>query len=235
MALVLWGGVFNDVNADEHTQLPLMESRFSVHIAGIPAGTMIRKLTRDEEGYIAHSEMVLGLWFKLLQPTAVADEMFDQSRFTLINGELRGSFFEEHWKRETGRRRSLTYDWRDRRVRWGDGREAVMPEGRLVDNGSYPYSLMLSDPLQVVGEKLTIVDGEMARPFEIIEAQKRDIKTALGHYEAWQIDARRLDHPNERFSVSLAPELSNLPVLISHNKNNISTELRILSITLKSE
>lgn len=221
------------VKADERTLLPSMESLFSVHIAGIPAGTMIRKLSRENGVYTAYSELLPGFWFRVIQPSAVGGVLFDQSRFSLHNRTVRGSFFEEHWKSVPDSGRSLTYDWGAERVRWGDGREAAMPGGWLVDNGSYPYSLMLADPLGMVGERLTIMDGELARPFEIIDAHKSEIETALGRYPVWQIDARRRDHPNERFSVSLAPELRNIPVVIRHVKNNITTELRIQRLSFK--
>ncbi len=190
-----------------------LELRYRLGYGSISLGTVTKTLIRENNTYRLYSNT---------EPTGLgslltSDTLSEEGRFQLTDRSIQPLSYRQTRNGSKTRVRTVSFDWDQNILTFGDGRQKRLPPGTL-DAGSILFALMLA-PLEEEGKKqVHITDGKNLRRYTYVRDGKEMLETPIGVLNTVRILRHNRDK-TKTVTIWLATSKSNLPVKVVEKKN----------------
>ncbi len=207
--------------------------KYAFSFAGLNAGHLVKHIKKTGDGsYALHSST---------EPSGLAKMMLggkaditEDASFRVENGNIRPLEYRVKQNAKGGYDRKVVFDWKQKMLKYKNGKTEPMPGGQLLDAGSVFFSFMpkAGSETNVNNSKLYVNDGRHTAGYTYRQAKDQTISTKAGKFRCMVIerDALHSDKLN-RVTIWLAYDKDLAPVkLVKVKAGKPKTVLEAVSI-----
>ncbi len=216
-------------SAEQHHGVAEYEVNYILKLGGVKVGSTFGKLTKvGTDRYESIQKLKPKLMLKITgerESTQKSSIRYDGS------GVAQPDKFIVEFKR--GKPAGAEFDWTDRTITLLDGEVQSMPDHNVFEWGSWYMSLMLVNPADLPGTRITAVseDGVLEYEYGPIEEDIIELGTQL--VTTKRITMLQTGKKKEGFTLWLSPEHNNLPVRLQRHKLGVTVNIMLKSLDLK--
>ncbi len=207
--------------------------KYSFSFAGLNAGHLIKHISKiDDNRYTLHSST---------EPSGLAKMMLgakanitEDATFRVENQNIRPLEYRVKQNSKGGYDRKVSFDWKQKQLKYKNGKTEPMPGGPIMDAGSVFFSFMPKSDgnTEIRNSKIFVADGRHTTGYTYKKADDQTINTKAGKFRCMVIqrDALNSDKLN-RVTIWLAYDKGLAPVkLIKEKAGKPKTVLEAVSI-----
>ncbi|RTZ61426.1 MAG: hypothetical protein DSZ33_01030 [Gammaproteobacteria bacterium] len=207
--------------------------KYSFEFAGLNAGHLTKHITRTGDNhYTLHSDTEpSGLAKMMLGSKAIITE---EASFDLEGDNIRPMEYRVKQESKGGYDRKVVFDWKQKILKYKNGKVEPMPAGPVMDAGSVFFSFMprAGGKIDVQNDRIFVTDGRRTTGYTYQRVEDQTITTKAGKFKCVVIqrDAMKSDKLN-RVTIWLAYDKGLAPVkLVKVKAGKPKTVLEAVSI-----
>ncbi|MGU9956272.1 MAG: DUF3108 domain-containing protein [Arenicellales bacterium WSBS_2016_MAG_OTU3] len=208
-----------------------MTLKYQVKIDGTEIGFINTDIKNDGNGgMISTSITEANPIFKAL---GLAPDVTEKVWFQTANSEYKPT---KYFEKRTGRKAyesNVVIDWSAGKLHFVGGKPMPIPANDVLQFGIIPLAMIMRPASDFSGQKIKVFTKQQIREFKIGTPTPAKIETAMGTVHTIRIPAQRLDKPDRKLSIWLAPEQGNIPVRIENVRKKRVTVLSLVEINGK--
>ena len=125
---------------------------------------------------------------------------------------------------------SAVFNWSAGKIELGNGKSLKMPEGEIYDFESWHASLMITDPQELEGQIISIVERNRLRTY-LYESAQSDVLDIQGYpVNSVRVELQDVDNWERGYTVWVVTEYRNIPVRIEKRKKGQTLRFEIQAL-----
>ena len=213
-------------SAELQREIVEYEISYILKLGGIKVGSTYGKLTRiDTDRYESLQKLNPGLMLKVIGERK-------STQTSIVNLDASGTPLAENYVVEFKRKKPehAEFDWVDRTITLSDGEAVPMPEHQVFEWASWYMNLMLTDPSELPGTRITVVAEEQILEYEYVEPEEVTIEVDSKSLTVNKIRMQQVKDNKEAFTMWLSPDYYYLPVKMQRHKKGVTVDIIMDSV-----